>query len=181
MNKKLPFTKEIRPVKTHMRLNISYKTNKVASVGQGMLVIVLPVPGEGILLICPTAEHCSWQNALIQLCLRIGLWEKYYKPPFDVMHYFSSDVGFTNTVRFSGWSTECKLCNELQSKSPLCTKGILTYKHPGINMTYRLFSYIFAESRRYGILKLLSVCRYHSASCQATVRWHKDDAGQENR
>ena len=37
---------------------------------------------------------------VIQLCLkfRIGLWEKYYYALFDIMHYFSSDVGFTNIV-----------------------------------------------------------------------------------
>ena len=31
---------------------------------------------------------------IIQLCLRsqIGSWEKYYYAPFDIIHYFSSDV-----------------------------------------------------------------------------------------
>ena len=37
---------------------------------------------------------------VIQLSLRsrIGLWGKYCYAPFDIMHYFSSDVGFTNIV-----------------------------------------------------------------------------------
>ena len=47
--------------------------------------------------------HCPRQNALlsyIQLCLRppIGLRGKYYYAPFDVLHYFASNVGFTNIV-----------------------------------------------------------------------------------
>ena len=35
---------------------------------------------------------------VIQLCLRsqIGLWENYYYALFNAMHYFYSDVGFTN-------------------------------------------------------------------------------------
>ena len=38
---------------------------------------------------------------LVQLSLisQIGLWEKYYYyVPFDVTHYFPSNVGFTNFV-----------------------------------------------------------------------------------
>ena len=43
-------------------------------------------------------------SIVIQLCLRsqIGLWGKYYYTPFDIMHCFCSDVGFTNIVV---WST----------------------------------------------------------------------------
>ena len=76
--------------------------------------------------------HCPQQNALrasYQLCLRsrIGLYEKYYYTlhVFDITPYFSSDVGFTNTVVWSTgqsgaktkyrvptvrgqWCTECK-------------------------------------------------------------------------
>ena len=41
---------------------------------------------------------------VIQLCLRsqTGLREKYYYVPFDIMHNFSSDVGFINVAV---WST----------------------------------------------------------------------------
>ena len=37
---------------------------------------------------------------VIELCLRSrrGLWEEYYYAPFDITHYFSSNVGFTNIV-----------------------------------------------------------------------------------
>ena len=35
---------------------------------------------------------------LLRLRSQIGLWEKYYYALFDILHYFSSDVGFTNIV-----------------------------------------------------------------------------------
>ena len=37
---------------------------------------------------------------VIQPCLRsrVGLWEKYYYALFDITHYFSPNVGFTNIV-----------------------------------------------------------------------------------
>ena len=40
---------------------------------------------------------------VLQLCMksRIGLWGKYYYALYDITHYFSSDVGFTNIVVWS--------------------------------------------------------------------------------
>ena len=52
---------------------------------------------------------------VIQLCLRsrMVLWEKYYYVPFDITNYFSSHVGFTNSVvwsmRQSGGETKYKV------------------------------------------------------------------------
>ena len=56
----------------------------------------------------PSASHVEVSSKLhIPDCLRqgsqIGLWEKYYFMPFDINHYCSSDVGFTNiTVQSTG-------------------------------------------------------------------------------
>ena len=46
-----------------------------------------------------TERMCEFLSSYSS-CLRSrrGLWEKYYHASFDLMYYFSSDVGFTNIV-----------------------------------------------------------------------------------
>ena len=43
----------------------------------------------------------SAERTLVCLRSRIALWEKYYYAQFDIAHYISSDVGFTNIVVWS--------------------------------------------------------------------------------
>ena len=71
---------------------------------------------------------------VIQLYLRsrVGLWEKYYYTLFDIMHYFSSEVGFTNIVvrssKQSGMETKYGVPT-VQGHCILTSKSHATYIH----------------------------------------------------
>ena len=82
---------------------------------------------------------------VIQLCLRswIGLWENYYYMLFDIMHYFSSDVGlfglWDSLVRRQ--SKECQLCKDNVTRSCVHAKREWRWKlhlnppHPPKNLS----------------------------------------------